>query len=175
MNENEENKELLDELKFKKNMESFDALLDKFNDYLFKIYAVGYIKTSIQRGSMDLKSSIFEQIKKNSEELTLNSDSNNFNEDQINNLQDNNINIIGTITGKSKDFKDIITDEELLGSIKSLSDKQKEILFLLFLQGLDEKSIADRNNVSVQSVNKIKLKALNRLRADRSCKHGQCN
>jgi hypothetical protein len=48
LKENEESKELFDKLRIEKDKESFDTLLNQFNDYLFKTYAVGYIKSSIQ-------------------------------------------------------------------------------------------------------------------------------
>jgi DNA-directed RNA polymerase specialized sigma subunit len=157
---------------FRKDEKSFDILLDRFNDYLFKIHAISYIKSSVQEDVKHVKKEIFKQIKINAKELTLNSNSDDFAEDNVSNIRDYSVDFIETITKDSMNFKEIITDKELLDSIASLSDKQREVLFLLFLKNLDEKLIANQRNVSVQSVNKTKLKALNHLRADWGCKHG---
>lgn len=175
LHENEDREELLDNLKLNKDKQDFENLLDEFNSYLFKMYAVSYIKNTVQKKAIDIKKNIFKQIKKNNEELILSSDPDDSSKYNIDNLQDESDDFVETIINKGCDFKGIISDKELLASIESLTDKQKEVLFLLFIKNLDEKSIAHERHVSIQSVNKVKLKALNHLRADWGCKHGKCS
>jgi DNA-directed RNA polymerase specialized sigma subunit len=143
--------------------------------YWSGFYPPSYWTLTIQTGVRDIKRNIFSQIKRDNEELILNNDSSNSNEQYLDNLQDHSVDFVETISKESNNFKGIISDKELLSSIESLTDKQKEVLFLLFIKNINEKSIANDRHVSIQSINKVKLKALNRLRADWGCKHGKCS
>jgi hypothetical protein len=125
LSDNQDCKELLGEFKYKRDKVSFDVLLNRFNDYLFKMYAVSYIKKTIQRDAVHIKQRILNQIKRNNEELTLNNDSDEFPEGNISNIKDTSIDFV--------------------------------------------------ESISVQSVNKTKLRALSHLKAVWRCKHGLHN
>jgi DNA-directed RNA polymerase specialized sigma subunit len=60
-------------------------------------------------------------------------------------------------------IEDIITDEKLHAMIKSMSIRQKQILYFIFLKDCTEETAADIIGVSQQAVNKIKRNILKQL------------
>ncbi|MGE7839075.1 sigma factor-like helix-turn-helix DNA-binding protein [Viridibacillus arvi] len=61
-------------------------------------------------------------------------------------------------------LEETIEDKHLHSIVSSLSVKQKEILYLIYIKNLDEETIAVRLDITKQAVNKTKNKALKQIK-----------
>lgn len=66
----------------------------------------------------------------------------------------------------SHDIEFIFEDKYLYQVISKLSTKQKEILYLLYINGLTEIEVAQRLNITKQAVNKTKNQTLKKIKKD---------
>ncbi|MFT9487407.1 MAG: RNA polymerase sigma factor [Tepidibacillus sp.] len=163
INENEENNKLYRKAILEHDMNACSILNEKFKSYLFKIHATSYLHKSIVLSARELKRRHLKVYKR--EELTLNTTDSDFNEERIDSIPDKPVDFIEEITKpKSIDFTEMFTDQILASAMNNLTDKQKEILFLRFVEELEEKEIAKRLETSIQAVNKVKKAALERIK-----------
>ncbi|MGF7060632.1 sigma-70 family RNA polymerase sigma factor [Brassicibacter mesophilus] len=97
--------------------------------------------------------------------MTLNTIDLDFNEERIDNISDMTVDFIEEITEpKDIDFTEIFTNQDLISYMNSLTDKQREILFLKYVKELEEKEIAARLDISIQAVNKTKKVAVYKIK-----------
>lgn len=61
-------------------------------------------------------------------------------------------------------LEDLVEDPDLYSSIQSLTDRQKTLLNLVFIEGMKDTEIAKLLGVSQQAVTKAKKKALTKLK-----------
>ena len=61
-------------------------------------------------------------------------------------------------------LKDLVEDPGLYSSIQSLTDRQKTLLNLIFIEGMKDTEIAKLLGISQQAVTKAKKKALTKLK-----------
>ena len=138
-----------------------DILLNRFYDYIFKIYFVSYIEKSIRFSSYEIKNKKKKIL--NNEVYNLNEIDENFNEERINILIDESVDFLENIS-KEPNFKNISSNEDLIKALDSITDRQKLVIYMYFVEDKEEKQIAKELNVTKQSVNKVKIAALNRLK-----------
>ncbi|MEZ7172620.1 sigma-70 family RNA polymerase sigma factor [Sporosarcina sp. OR05] len=88
---------------------------------------------------------------------------------------DNESNVIDLLVSKNNEnniheetnsthLEDHIHDYRILNSLKNLTERQKQILYLSFVQDLMDKEISKELNISPQAVSKSKNKALSKVR-----------
>jgi RNA polymerase sigma factor (sigma-70 family) len=171
LNENPENKILYNYFFTTKNKKVFDILFYRYNAFLFKIHVLKYIKVSINKSAITLKNKTFKEVSRKNKELILNSSNYDYGEDLINSIPDNSSDVLNKIVKNNKTFKQIISNKNLLEAINSLSEKQREILYLIYIKDCKEKEIAVSKKVTIQNINKIKLRALENIRDE----WGNCN
>lgn len=163
INENEENKTLYKKTIIECDDNAYSTLNEGLENYLFKIYATSYLYKSIVLNSREVKRKYLKIYKR--EELTLNMTDINFKEERIDSIPGKPIDLIEEIINTNNiDFTEMFSDKALVFAINSLTDRQKEILYLRFVKELEEKEIAKKLEVSIQAVNKAKKGALLRIR-----------
>lgn len=163
INENEENRTLYIKGVIENDKTAYSVLSKKFSSYLFKIYATSYINKSIILSSKEIKRKHIKIRKR--EELTLNVVGEDFSEERIDTIPDKPMDIIEVITKPTNlDFREVFSDKNLANAMNTLTDKQKEIMYLKFIEELYEKQIDNKLNVSIQSINKTKLAALKNIK-----------
>lgn len=127
-------------------------------DYIFFL---SYIKKTITYKAIKIKT----KYKKvyDSEKLILNQ-SNDNEEEKINLIVDKNNDIEEfRFTGSYNDLEDIFSNKKILDSFNSLTEKQKQILYELYINNMTEREIAQKLNSSFQNINKIKKAALKNI------------
>ncbi|MBS4024971.1 MAG: sigma-70 family RNA polymerase sigma factor [Clostridia bacterium] len=142
--------------------ENKTILKQKFDDFLFGVKFLSYVKITIIAKAKNLRFKY--SITVSNESLSLNNISNDeFNEEIITSIIDT----------TSLDFEEQIYQEEfwqLLSNknfylyINNLPQKQKSILHNYIISGLTEKEISKKLNISQQAVNKVKNKIFSNLR-----------
>lgn len=134
----------------------------KFNDYLFKIYFCSYVNKCITYKAKNIKN----KYKNQKEQLILNYQKENYEEDYVNNIPDDSVNYIESITAPSlqMEFNNICTDIEILSAINSLTDKQKEIIYHCCVLQRSETELAKEMHVTRQAICKGKNIALKKIR-----------
>lgn len=140
-------------------------LKGKFSDYLFKIFACSYVNKTISYNSMKYKKK--KKVKELWEELSLNAMPTDFDEEKINTLidEESNYNELTYETDyNSEAFNLIIENTELLKAISTLTEWQKEVVYMCYVQEQTEAKVAKKYNVSIQAINKTKNQALRKLR-----------
>lgn len=159
LNSNENNKFI-----YKKALSTNDEyykkiLLDRFYNYVFKINFISYIEKSIRFKSYEIKN----KKVMNKELCILNETDENFKEEKINNLRDEPIDFLEDIS-REQNLKNISTNQTLINALEKLTDRQRLVIFMYFIQNKEEKQIAKDLNVTKQSINKVKLAGLKRLK-----------
>ena len=99
----------------------------------------------------------------NKELCILNETDENFKEEKINNLRDEPIDFLEDIS-REQNLKNISTNQTLINALEKLTDRQRLVIFMYFIQNKEEKQIAKDLNVTKQSINKVKLAGLKRLK-----------
>lgn len=147
-----------------KDKEALKKLEKNFNDYLFKICLYKHIKRTINYAAIKLKKK--QNKKEEIEKLCLNILDEDFKEERLYSIPDERIDIIKEVCspGENTSFKEIFCDKEILEAIKTLTDRQKEILYKCIVRDQKETLVAKELGVTKQAVNKTKNAALNKLR-----------
>lgn len=161
LDENEENRNMY--LKVMKSHDQYytDLLVEKFYNYIFKIYFVSYIEKSLRLKSLEFKR---KRNKLNEREIyVLNTLDDGFEEERINTIPDESIDFIDEICSEI-DIKSISANKRLNTAISNITSRQRLILFMHYIQDKEEKQIAKELNVSIQSVNKVKLAGLEKIK-----------
>lgn len=163
ISESENNKILYKKATNGGNKNAYRALILSFEDYLFKIYSTSYLHKSIVLNARELKRKYLRTYRR--EELTLNITDLDTKEERIIRLPDSEVNYIDEITRpRNIDFIELFSDKVLTSAMNNLTDRQKKILFLKYIDDLEEKEIARMLEISVQAVYKIKKVALDKIR-----------
>lgn len=161
LNESDINKDLYFKAKISKNQYCLDLLNEKFNDYLFKVYFISYIEKSLKFKALDIKKK--NKRISNRELYTLNIIDDDFDEERINTISDDEVDFLEGIS-KDVNFKNVSQNKDLIKALENLTQKQKLILYMIFIEEKEEKQIGRELNVSKQAINKIKLAGLKRIR-----------
>ena len=139
-----------------------DILFERFYDYIFKIYFISYIEKSIRFSSYEIKNKKKKIL--DNEIYSLNKIDENFNEERINILIDESVDFLENVS-KERNFENISSNENLIKALNNITDRQKLVIYMYFVEDKEEKQIAKELNVTKQSINKVKIAGLNRLRA----------
>lgn len=141
-------------------------LEQRFENYIFKLKFLSYIKKSMAFYSNKYRQKKYKQH--NNELAILNVKQDGFEEESINTISDTEIDYIEEIFKPDSTirFQDIIEDYNLLKAIEALPDRQKEILYKLIVLQKTERELTNELGVSKQAINKSKNKALERLRKE---------
>ena len=62
-------------------------------------------------------------------------------------------------------FNEILSEKKLLKAVNSLTPRQREIIYKCIIDDIKESEVAKQLGISVQAVNKIKNKALTKIKA----------
>ncbi|MBU5675891.1 hypothetical protein KQI88_05645 [Alkaliphilus sp. MSJ-5] len=143
------------------------SLQDEFNNYAFKVYLYGYIKKTIVFSAMQIKKKT-NQISQR-EELSLNIIDPNFNEERMNLIEYSQNDFLDDITefvvkDSSCSYDEISHDKKILKAVNTLTDRQKQILYMCVITGESDTLVAKKLGITKQGVNKTKKAALNKLR-----------
>lgn len=161
LSEDEENKELYLKAMNSKDQYYTNILVDKFYNYIFRIYFISYIEKSLKLKSLEIKR---KRNKLNEREAyILNTLDEEFKEERICTIVDESINIIDEICNEIN-LTNISSNKKLNEAIDKITSKQRLILSMIYIQDKEEKQIAKELNVSIQSVNKVKLAGLKKIR-----------
>lgn len=140
-------------------------LEEAFQKFSRKIIAISYLRKVIHYESRNFDKKIRNEKKK--ELLILNQPIENdlflidlFEDEGLNQKMECEI---------SNDIKDHLMNHDLLKAIKSLTPKQKEVLYLYFVKELKDVEIAKKMKVSQQAVSKLRNKALQKLKEEILC------
>ncbi len=93
----------------------------------------------------------------------------NFNEERINLIEYSQNDFLDDITefvvkDSSCSYDEISHDKKILKAINTLTDRQKQILYMCVITGESDTLVAKKLGITKQGVNKIKKAALNKLR-----------
>lgn len=138
-----------------------DILFDRFYHYIFKIYFISYIEKSIRFKSYEIKNKKKKIL--NNELYILNDIDENFNEEKINMMLDDSTDFLENIS-KEPNFENISSNEDLIKALDNITDRQRLVIYMCFIEDKEEKQIAKELNVSKQSVNKVKITGLKKLK-----------
>ncbi|MYL36136.1 sigma-70 family RNA polymerase sigma factor [Pontibacillus yanchengensis] len=137
------------------------SLNNKFQEELKKVRAISYLSKSIHYWAVDFD----KKQRKYSERFTATLDQpldNDGDYTHKDNLQSNK-----EISYKpATSIEDVIQNPSLMKVVSTLTLRQKNILFSLFVLGLTENEIAEKKGVSQQVISKSKQKALKKLRGE---------
>lgn len=135
-----------------------------FEDFIFELYFLSYVKKSITYKSLEFKK------RKNSlsdnEMLTLNATIVNSDEERINTIPDKPVDFTDLITMDSRDFNEVVSDEHLIKILNKLTIRQQQVIKMLFVDDKDEVQAAQELGISQQSINKVKNKALEKIKKE---------
>jgi RNA polymerase sigma factor (sigma-70 family) len=138
-----------------------NVLVEKFYCYMFKNYFISYIEKSIRLKSLEIKNKKKKGYER--ELYILNSIDEDFKEEKINTIADKPIDYVEEIFSQI-DMNNISCNQKLNEAIVRITNKQRLILFMRYIQDKEEKQIAKELNISKQSVNKVKLTGLKNIR-----------
>lgn len=161
LNEDEENIKIYSKAINSQEQYHIDILVDRFYNYMFKLYFISYIEKSLKLKSLEFKRKINKL--KEREVYVLNILDDGFEEERINTIADKSINIIDEICSEA-DIKNMSSNTKLNEAIQNITSKQRTILFMRYIQDKEEKQIAKELNLSKQAVNKVKLAGLKNIR-----------
>ncbi|MCA9767092.1 MAG: sigma-70 family RNA polymerase sigma factor [Carnobacterium sp.] len=74
--------------------------------------------------------------------------------------------VVNQVITKSQKLSEEISDENLYQAFSKLTDKQKEILEMIFIYGLSNKEIASYFGNSPQNISKLNKKALTDMKKE---------
>lgn len=141
------------------------SLNSKFYDYLFKVFACSYVNKTIVYNSMKYKKG--KEKEKFREELSLNAVPEGFDEEKVNTIIHENAyanELVYETNYYSEVFSLIVENLELLRALNTLTERQKEIIYMCYVLDQEEAKIAKKFNVSLQAINKTKNQAIRKLR-----------
>lgn len=141
-------------------------LIKDFDAYVYKVYFYGYVKKTIRYSSLKHQQRVKEQQER--EALSLNIIDEGFHEERINTLPDTTSDLtehLNQFTSYQTAFDEISPDPVLSKALKSLTDRQKEILYRCVVLGESDTRLAAEKGVTKQGINKLKHTALNKVRS----------
>lgn len=145
----------------KSNPDTLKALQKNFNDEIFRARFYSYAYKSIKLRALDYKKKQSLILKR--ENLSLNICSPNFSEENVYYIADPE-DFEQKIVSNSKSLEDLLENPDLKEAFISLTKHQQLILEKYILEDKNEKTIAKELNISVQAVNKSKLRSLEKLK-----------
>ena len=75
----------------------------------------------------------------------------------------NEVDFWDTVADEHDDYEAVLTSEMLAAYMKKLTPRQRDVLHLLYIEGLTQKEVANKLGISQQAVAKIKKKATDRI------------
>lgn len=140
--------------------EKKDFLEEQFKNFVIKIKAISYFSKVLYFEAQRFD----KRLRDNSKRGILILDNEEINDDiQFNESNNMLLETVEQFLGDTN-IEDFILDEKLFDIVSTLSDKNKELLNLLFVSDLDEKEIAIQLGISQQAVNKRKNSILTKIR-----------
>lgn len=131
---------------------------DKFKDFYFEIRFTSYVISLIRFSSID-----FDKKRRSIQKrFSLVLDSSNY--DGNNHLKA--LDKQNSISSCSEKIEEIFSEKRLSESIKSLNEKEKKILSLIYIAKFTETEVSKFMKVSQQAISKIKRKALSKIKQE---------
>lgn len=161
----EYNKKLFMKYKNHSDQSAMKELRKDFDYYLKGIKLIAYIKQMINYTVIDYHNKKSRVTKK--EILSLNTKDDEFEQEKIDLIKGDDgefINRIIVPSSDTVDFNSLCLDKSILNAIEKLSYKQKVVLYRAVILNESETELAKELNISRQSVNKTKNKALALIR-----------
>lgn len=125
------------------------------------IFFLSYIKKTITYKAIKIKTKYKKTY--DLEKFILNQ-SNDDEEEKINLIADRNNDIENvSFAMDCSDLNEIFSNKKLADSFNSLTEKQKQILYELYINNISERELAQKLNSSFQNINKIKKAALKNI------------
>lgn len=149
--------QLFEMYKYNPNHSNYKRLDVAFKEFHFKVIAISYLATSIYYEAKHFDRKI--RMHNEQHKLILDESAKEGGE----NLKD----IVGklsTFSTTPRSLEESFHSIELQEVVSQLSDRQKDILFDLFVLGYNEKEIAKKLDVSQQAVSKSKQSAIKKMR-----------
>jgi RNA polymerase sigma factor (sigma-70 family) len=159
---NTENVQLYENYYLTPSEENKNKLVQSFKKHCFKAKVVSYFSKIIPYKAKNFDAKIREHREKYLPILDkpINNDEDSVN--IVNNLADESSAI--TADFYSDKLEDYIHDELIVKAVKTLTKRQKQILFLSYVHDLKDVEIAELLNISQQAVTKIRLNSLKKVR-----------
>lgn len=125
------------------------------------IFFLSYIKKTITYKSIKIKT---KNKKLYDLEKCILNHSDDSEEEKINLIADMNNDIENlSFAMADNDFSEIFTNKKIADSFEALTEKQKQVLYEIFVNNISERQLAQKLNSSFQNINKIKKAALKNL------------
>ncbi|WP_232713360.1 sigma-70 family RNA polymerase sigma factor [Bacillus xiapuensis] len=151
------NQSLLREYRETRNENVRLQLDTRFKSFYFKVKTISYLSKLIHFEAIHFD----QKIRQNHERFSLILDKN---------VEGSEIRLIDLIEDNSQEelsmnqLEDYITDEKVYSAVSSLTNKQKRILYLMFVKDKKEKEISSILGISQQAVSKQKKAAIKKIR-----------
>lgn len=141
-----------------KDIEADKELNEKFTIFFLHYRLIKYIATLSKNYSIDFDKKVNTQ--KNRYLLNLDMPVNDTGATIIDLTENGDTSVVNQVITKSQKLSEEISDENLYQAFSKLTDKQKEILEMIFIYGLSNKEIASYFGNSPQNISKLNKKAL---------------
>lgn len=161
-----DNKKILEEAFEYQTSESFKILDRVFKQYYFNVRITSYISTTIYYSAMN-----FDKKERNESKRTqlildspINDASNNYLITRKDLLRDDSQDLLKLIKTDYMNINNFIESPHVIEAIETLTEKQKQILYLVFVEKFTHTEIAEILGVSQQAISKNQAKAINLIR-----------
>lgn len=141
-----------------KDVEADKELNEKFTIFFLHYRLIKYIATLSKNYSVDFDKKVNTQ--KNRYLLNLDMPVNDTGATIIDLTETGDPSVLNQVIGKNHKLSEEISDENLYQAFSKLTDKQKEILEMIFIYGWSHKEIASYFGNSPQNISKLNKKAL---------------
>lgn len=157
-------KKLYHEARNNKNEEAHKLLNEKFNEFLFKIKFLSYINKTLSFSFKEFYRK--DKTLKDREMCVLNQKDTNTETELINSIPDNTVDFDKEIIylKDSSTLNDCFADPELIKAANKLTDRQKLIIYKLFVEEKTVSQIAKELEIQQKVVYKLKYRAFEKLR-----------
>lgn len=146
----EENKILFEEYKVKRDKKIMELLEKEFKKYYSKIVLVSYYSKTLYYAAQKYDQKIRRYQSFTEELLDQNEDS---------------FYVENTNITDSENIANYFADENFYKAINKLTDRQKQIVYLLYIKEMTEIEAASIMGISQQAVNKGKIKAIKEIQS----------
>jgi RNA polymerase sigma factor (sigma-70 family) len=159
---NEENVQLYERYCINPSKKHEQKLIQSFRKHYFKVKAVSYFSKVIPYEARNFDIKLREHKERYIPIL-----------DKPVSLKEGNISVADTLVDEnsritdefsSDKLEDYIGDESIVKAIRTLTERQKQILFLSYIKNLKDVEIAKLLNISQQAVTKTRLHSLKKVR-----------
>ncbi|RST60157.1 sigma-70 family RNA polymerase sigma factor [Siminovitchia terrae] len=160
-----ENQQLLEKAIWEPTEENTKALDNKFREFYLKIRLIKYVSNLIYFYTIDFDKRINKRNQRYN--LILDGNANDSNENStilINNYASSNSTEQDYFNKDTQPFNELIENEKLYEIYNQLTDKQKQILEMIYVRGFTNKEVADYFEESPQNISNLHKRALQRIK-----------